>query len=127
MATTSSLFLVLAAALATVVACATANPEDSTCPWRTVANVNDHYVQGYGSWALDHTFLSFQKVESATAQAVDNCGNNIKRNYALVIDAIQRPGGEVHKYKAVVYVEESIPIKLISLESIVRRPPPKAN
>jgi hypothetical protein len=67
------------------------------------------------------------KVESATAQAVDNCGNNIKRNYALVIDAIQRPGGEVHRYKAVVYVEESIPIKLMSLESIVRRPPLKAN
>ncbi|KAK3139574.1 hypothetical protein QOZ80_5AG0385450 [Eleusine coracana subsp. coracana] len=125
-----SLFFLLAAH-ATYACAAATSPittlEDSTCPWRTVADVNSSYVQGYGSFALEHTTLSFVKVESATAQAVEDCGNQIKRNYALIIDAIQRPGGEVHKYKALVYVQSSIPIKLISIQAVVRPRPPSAN
>ncbi|TVU51414.1 hypothetical protein EJB05_02845, partial [Eragrostis curvula] len=77
--------------------------EISICPWRTVAHVDDPSVQNLGKWA----------VESAKAQAVGNCENNINRIYDLIIHA---SNGD---YEAVVYViNRTEPQKVLSFKPV---------
>ncbi|TVU51412.1 hypothetical protein EJB05_02842, partial [Eragrostis curvula] len=103
--------LILLAALATVLCAASlVTAAASTCPWRTVSNIDYKYVQNFGRWAVDqqNAHLNFHKVESATAQAVGDCLNDMNRNYALNILASRRNGAGDDKFKAVVYVEREI-------------------
>ncbi|RLN29789.1 cysteine proteinase inhibitor 6-like [Panicum miliaceum] len=117
--TTCSL-LVLAAA---VVACAVVSPAAAgpyLCPWRTVAHVDDPFIQSLGKWAVEQSgaALGFDKVESARAQGVGEC-TSMTRNYDLVIDASNRAGAGGDKYRAVVFVMYMTqPQKLVSFERI---------
>lgn len=119
--------LIILVALATVV-CAAASPTTaaaSTCPWRTVANVDYKYVQGFGRWAVEqqNAHLNFNKVVRATSQAVGDCLNDMNHNYALNILASRRSGAGDDMFKAVVYVErEIVPVQLISFKSVNRWP-----
>lgn len=118
--TTCSLLFVVAAA---VTACAVVSPAAAgpyLCPWRTIAHVDDPFIQNLGKWAVEQNgaALGFDKVVSARAQGVGEC-TSITRNYDLVIDASNRAGAGDGKYRAVVFVMyRTQPQKLISFERI---------
>lgn len=116
---TRSLLLVAAVVCATIVSPAAAEPY--LCPWRTVAHVEDPFIQSLGKWAVEQQpALRFDKVESARAQGVGQC-TSMTRNYDLVIDAANRVGAGDDKYRAVVFVTDfTRPQKLISFERISR-------
>ncbi|XP_062201987.1 putative cysteine proteinase inhibitor 7 [Phragmites australis] len=119
----------LLAAVATIVCAVASLAAADTCPWRTVAHVDDPFIQNLGKWAVEqqHTVLRFDKVESARAQDVGEC-TSTNRNYELIIDASNRAGPGDDKYRAVVYVIEKIePQKVLSFHAVIRSRPPPAN
>jgi hypothetical protein len=122
--TTCSLLLVAAAAAAVacvvVVSPAAARPP---CPWRTVNQVDNPFIQNLGKWAVEQKGapLRFDKVESARVQGIGEC-TSMYRNYELIIDASNRAGPGDDRYKAVVFVMKTLqPAKLVSFEAVTYR------
>ncbi|KAK3136354.1 hypothetical protein QOZ80_5BG0432520 [Eleusine coracana subsp. coracana] len=98
--------LLLVAVVVAYAMASAATAETSICPWKTVAHVEDPSVQSIGRWAVEQQHsgeMHFVKVESAKAQAVGDCDNNINRIYDLIINA-SNPGAGYSKYNAVVSV-----------------------
>jgi len=118
--TACSLLVLAAAAVACAVVVSPAAAGPYLCPWRTVAHVDDPFIQSLGKWAVEQSGagLAFDKVESARAQGVGEC-TSMTRNYDLVIDASNRAGAGDDKYRAVVFVTYMTqPQKLLSFERI---------
>nr|CAB3459474.1 unnamed protein product [Digitaria exilis] len=117
---TRSFLLVAAAVVCAVIVSPAAAAEPYLCTWRTVAHVDDPFIQFLGKWALEQQSvpLRFDKVDSAKAQGVHQC-TSLTRNYELIIEAANRVGPGDDKYKAVVFVKYfAHPYKLVSFERI---------
>lgn len=118
---TCTLLLVASVVVCSVTSAAMA--QKSICPWRTVTHVDDPSIEFLGRWAVEqqHSVLRFNKVDSATAQAVGDCENNINRIYNLMIDASNAGSGN-GKYNAVVSViNRTEPQKVLSFKAVASR------
>ncbi|KAL6642395.1 hypothetical protein ACP70R_020576 [Stipagrostis hirtigluma subsp. patula] len=114
---TCSRLLLLAAVATIFFAADTAgtNPGE----WIPVKLVDSPFIQEMGRWTVAqmHTVLSFDKVETARYQALDDTG--YERNYELIIDASQRAGAGDDKYRAVVHVIHGLGfVSVLSFEAV---------
>ncbi|KAG0520194.1 hypothetical protein BDA96_08G052600 [Sorghum bicolor] len=130
MNTCSRRLLLLAVAAAAVVVSTsavvpppTADPDPYPCPWRTVPDPEDPFIQKLGKWAVQqlHVVMRFDKVVRAKLQGIGSC-NTLTRDYyyELIIAAALRGPNEYdndYHYRAVVYVTNfTQPQKVMSFQ-----------